>query len=204
MTNVSVHFQLVFNLAGVLKITKSLLSTWIQLWLKFKCSRSTHIQLGWSLESNQVPAFNLDSTLAEFWAPIFNLYSTHSSHSTTIQLLKLTIFPFQQLKFNYLDEIGWNSTETQLSFSWVSTKLFCLGAALPVSFGGDTKKSVGPFYLVSMPGEVKDPTSPHWNVYLSWTTSPTLNSPRSASMRRKTLPCTEKEEEEGDRFTVVG
>ena len=22
----------------------------------------------------------------------------------------------------------------------------------------------GPFYLVSMPGEVKDPTSPHWNV----------------------------------------
>ena len=91
-----------------------------------KCSRSTHIQLGWSLESNQVPAFNLDSTLAEFWAPIFNLYSTHSSHSTTIQLLKLTIFPFQQLKFNYLDEIGWNSTETQLSFNWVSTKLFCL------------------------------------------------------------------------------
>ena len=36
--------------------------------------------------------------------------------------------------------------------------------ALPVSFGGDTKKAVGPFYLVSMPGEVKDPTSPHWNV----------------------------------------
>ena len=25
-------------------------------------------------------------------------------------------------------------------------------------------KAVGPFYLVSMPGEVKDPTSPHWNV----------------------------------------
>ena len=35
--------------------------------------------------------------------------------------------------------------------------------ALPVSFGGDTK-AVGPFYLVSMPGEVKDSTSPHWNV----------------------------------------
>ena len=27
-----------------------------------------------------------------------------------------------------------------------------------------TLKAVGPFYLVSMPGEVKDPTSPHWNV----------------------------------------
>ena len=28
----------------------------------------------------------------------------------------------------------------------------------------ETLKAVGPFYLVSMPGEVKDPTSLHWNV----------------------------------------
>ena len=28
----------------------------------------------------------------------------------------------------------------------------------------ETLKAVGPFYLVSMPGEVKNPTSPHWNV----------------------------------------
>ena len=28
----------------------------------------------------------------------------------------------------------------------------------------ETLKAVGPFYLVSMPGEVKDPTNPHWNV----------------------------------------
>ena len=28
----------------------------------------------------------------------------------------------------------------------------------------ETLKAVGPFYLVAMPGEVKDPTSPHWNV----------------------------------------
>ena len=35
---------------------------------------------------------------------------------------------------------------------------------LPVSFGWDSKSRTGPFYLVSMPGEVKDPTSPHWNV----------------------------------------
>ena len=27
-----------------------------------------------------------------------------------------------------------------------------------------TLKAVGPFYLVSTPGEVKYPTSPHWNV----------------------------------------
>ena len=26
----------------------------------------------------------------------------------------------------------------------------------------ETLKAVGPFYLVSMPVEVKDPTSPHW------------------------------------------
>ena len=31
----------------------------------------------------------------------------------------------------------------------------------------ETVKAVGPFYMVSMPGEVKDPTSPHWNVYLT-------------------------------------
>ena len=28
----------------------------------------------------------------------------------------------------------------------------------------ETLKAVGPFYLVSMPGEIKDPTSLHWNV----------------------------------------
>ena len=28
----------------------------------------------------------------------------------------------------------------------------------------ETLKAVGPFYLVSMPGDVKDPTSQHWNV----------------------------------------
>ena len=28
----------------------------------------------------------------------------------------------------------------------------------------DTLKAVGPFYMLSMPGEVKDPTSLHWNV----------------------------------------
>ena len=28
----------------------------------------------------------------------------------------------------------------------------------------ETLKAVGPFYLVSMPGEVKDPTSPHYLV----------------------------------------
>ena len=35
----------------------------------------------------------------------------------------------------------------------------------------ETLKAVGPFYLVSMPGEVKDPTSAHWNVSLVDSTS---------------------------------
>ena len=38
---------------------------------------------------------------------------------------------------------------------------------LPVSFGRDSK-AVGPFYLVSMPGEIKDPTQGAGK-YLLWT-----------------------------------
>ena len=53
----------------------------------------------------------------------------------------------------------------------------------------ETVKAVGPFYLVSMPVEVKYPTSPHWNVQLSWTPAP----PVTPLEVMKTLPCTEKE-----------
>ena len=51
-----------------------------------------------------------------------------------------------------------------------SAKTFRFGTlAIPFTplcqcLSDDTVKAVGPFYLVSMPGEVKDPTSPHWNV----------------------------------------
>ena len=43
------------------------------------------------------------------------------------------------------------------------------GSAIPFTppcqcLSDETLKAVGPFYLVPMPGEVKDPTSPHWNV----------------------------------------
>ena len=51
-----------------------------------------------------------------------------------------------------------------------SVKTFRFGT-LAISFtplsqclSEETLKAVGPFYLVSMPGEVKYPTSPHWNV----------------------------------------
>ena len=57
-----------------------------------------------------------------------------------------------------------------------------------VSTGDRTVEAVGPFYLMSMPGEVKDPTSPHWNVYSTSHSKP----PRSASMRLKKLPCSDK------------
>ena len=33
---------------------------------------------------------------------------------------------------------------------------------LSLCLSEETLKAVGPFYLVSMPGEVKDPTSLHW------------------------------------------
>ena len=52
-----------------------------------------------------------------------------------------------------------------------SVKTFLFGT-LPIPFtplcqclSDETVEAVGPnFYLVSMPGEVKDPASPHWNV----------------------------------------
>ena len=51
-----------------------------------------------------------------------------------------------------------------------SVKTFLFGTlAIPFTplcqcLSDETVKAVGPFYLVSMPGEVTDPTSPHWNV----------------------------------------
>ena len=33
---------------------------------------------------------------------------------------------------------------------------------LSLCLSEETLKAIGPFYLVSMPGEVKDPTSLHW------------------------------------------
>ena len=51
-----------------------------------------------------------------------------------------------------------------------SVKTFLFGTlAIPFTplcqcLSDETVKAVGRFYLVSMPGEVKYPTSPHWNV----------------------------------------
>ena len=58
-------------------------------------------------------------------------------------------------------------------------------------------KAVGPFYLVSMPGEVKDPTSPHWNVSLVDSTSHSkIPSVRICGARRCPAQYQEEEEEE--------
>ena len=52
----------------------------------------------------------------------------------------------------------------------ISVKTFLFGTlAIPFTplcqcLSDETVKAVGPFYLVFMPEEVKDPTSPHWNV----------------------------------------
>ena len=51
-----------------------------------------------------------------------------------------------------------------------SVKTVCFGTlAIPFTplcqcLSDEIVKAVGPFYLLSMSGEVKDPTSPHWNV----------------------------------------
>ena len=51
-----------------------------------------------------------------------------------------------------------------------SVKTFRFGTlAIPFTplrqcISDETLKAVGPFYLVSMPREVRYPTSPHWNV----------------------------------------
>ena len=55
---------------------------------------------------------------------------------------------------------GSNPTSENVSLRNFGNSIY---PALPVSFGGDTN-SRGSFYLVSMSGKVKDPTSPHWNV----------------------------------------
>ena len=85
--------------------------------------------------------------------------------------------------------LGSNPTAENFSLRSFGNSVY---PAFPVSFGGDTKSRRSLLSGVYARGSER----PHWNVYLSWTQPPTLNSPRSASMRRKTLPCTEKEEEE--------
>ena len=76
--------------------------------------------------------------------------------------------------------------------------------ALPVFFGGDTKSHRSLRSSVYARGSKISHQSALECVPVrqSCTPPPTLNSPRSASMRRKTLPCTEKEEEE--EATVCG
>ena len=55
---------------------------------------------------------------------------------------------------------GSNPTAEKLSFGTLAIPFTLLCQC----FSEETLKAVGPFYLVCMPGEVKDPTSPHWNV----------------------------------------
>ena len=63
--------------------------------------------------------------------------------------------------------MGWEVDRRPDGSSPTSVKTFLFGTlAIPFCqcLSDETVQAVGPFYLVSMPGEVKDPTSPHWNV----------------------------------------
>ena len=55
---------------------------------------------------------------------------------------------------------------------------FCLLVCISVSFGGATK-AVGPFYMVSKPGEVKHPTQGVGTCNLSWTPYSSLQKDNS-------------------------
>ena len=54
----------------------------------------------------------------------------------------------------------------------------------------ETLKAVGPFYLVSMPGEVKDPTSLHWTPHSSLEKDNSLNHSRCVSPKMGCLEYT--------------
>ena len=66
--------------------------------------------------------------------------------------------------------LGMATGHSRPGSSPTSVKTFRFGTlAIPFTLlcqclSDEAVKAVGPFYLVSMPGEVKDPTSPHWNV----------------------------------------
>ena len=64
--------------------------------------------------------------------------------------------------------------------------------ALPVSFGGDTKSCRSLLSGVYARGSKRPHQSALECVTVVDSTAHSKNSPRSASMRRKTLPCTEK------------
>ena len=66
--------------------------------------------------------------------------------------------------------------------------------ALPVSFGGDTKSRRSLLSGVYARGSKRPHQSTLECVTVVDSTAHSKNSPRSASMRRKTLPCTKKEE----------
>ena len=65
--------------------------------------------------------------------------------------------------------LAWTGDQ-MVSAGFESCRKICFGTlAIPFTplcqcLSEETLKAVGPFYLVSMPGEVKDPTIPHWNV----------------------------------------
>ena len=66
--------------------------------------------------------------------------------------------------------LGWRPDSSQPGSNPTAVKTFrFVTLAIPFTplcqcLSDETLNAVGPFYLVSMPGDVKDPTSLHWNV----------------------------------------
>ena len=72
---------------------------------------------------------------------------------------KFAMCPFDNVKPIKPCGTGSNHTAEKLRFGTLAIQFTPLYQCL----SEEALKAVGPFYLVSMPGEVKDPTSSHWN-----------------------------------------
>ena len=95
---------------------------------------------------------------------------TQYSDTDTQTECELVIFYFGRWPSGLERWLGMATGHSRPGSSPTSVKTFRFGTlAIPFTLlcqclSDETLKAVGPFYLVSMPGEVKDPTSPHWNV----------------------------------------
>ena len=58
--------------------------------------------------------------------------------------------------------IGVRFPDQAASIYWVKNMVLYIRECVSLGLSDETLQAVGPFYLVSMPGEVKYPTSLHW------------------------------------------
>ena len=106
---------------------------------------------------NYSTPFPLNSTFNQLYLSI-NLSNAHTVCLSVC--LYAIVFCCASIWGGGGSRVGSTSTTGDFAFGTLAIPLTLLCQCL----SDETLKAVGPFYLVSMPGKVKDPTSPHWNV----------------------------------------